>query len=145
MNAINTHRNQKLTNEMNMEINDMFKILSADYHYQYFPSDKLLTALKALGMHPSAANIIRSKQTEPVDLKELNKIISEHVEGLSHCQAELYEAFRIFDKDDHGYIDPLELKRVFTKITESLTDTEIEDQVLLASRLLLLIVHYAFL
>ena len=131
MNAISAHRNQKLTNEMNIEINEMFKILSTDYHYQYFPAEKLLTALKALGMQPSTANILRSKQTEPIDLKELDRIVVDHIESVSYCNAELYEAFRIFDKDDHGYIDPLELKRVFTKITESLTDTEIEDQVFL--------------
>lgn len=39
------------------------------------------------------------------------------------------EAFSIFDKDGNGYLDAIELKRVFTKLGENLTDLEMEDQV----------------
>ena len=34
----------------------------------------------------------------------------------------------VFDKDRNGYLDPIEMKRVFTKIGEVITDNEVEDQ-----------------
>ena len=41
----------------------------------------------------------------------------------------MQESFCIFDKDKNGSLDAIELKRVFTKLGESLTDKEMEDQI----------------
>jgi Ca2+-binding EF-hand superfamily protein len=128
-NGMITSKHPKMTNEMYMEVLDIFKTLSEDFHFEYFPADKIPLALKSMGLDPpNDATIARSLQTETVDMKEWAKIVAEHLDGSSWCAAEMAEAFGIFDKDGNGYLDPIELKRVFTKLGESLTDAEMEDQ-----------------
>ena len=120
-----------MTNEMYMEVFDVFKTLSEEFHFEHFPADKLPLALKSMGLDPpndSAA--LRSIQTETIDMKEFCKIVAEHLDNSNWCAAEMQEAFTIFDKDGNGYLDPIELKRVFTKLGENLTDLEMEDQVI---------------
>lgn len=50
------------------------------------------------------------------------------MEKATWIQAELKEAFSIFDKDGNGYLDAVEIRRVLTKLGEEITDIEIEDQ-----------------
>lgn len=40
---------------------------------------------------------------------------------------EYKEAFKVFDKDGNGYIEPAELKQVMQSLGETLTDADIED------------------
>lgn len=122
-------KHPKMTNELYMEVLDIFKTLSEHNGYEYFEPSKLGISLKALGfdtMNDHAIN--RSNQQEFIDMKEFCKIVADHLDNSSWCASEMSEAFLIFDKDGNGYLDPIELKRVFTKLGESLTDTEMEDQ-----------------
>jgi len=118
-----------LTNEMQQFVVDIFKSMSEDYHHEYIPANQMLLALKAIGIEfPHENTIQRSQQTETIDLKEFIKIITEHLGTAGWCAAEMNEAFSIFDKDDNGYLDTVELKRVFTKMGERLSDSEMIDQ-----------------
>jgi Ca2+-binding EF-hand superfamily protein len=118
-----------MTNEMQQFVVDIFKQLSEEYFHEHFPADKIPLALKAIGIDfPHESTLARSQQTETVDLKEFIKIVSEHLDTAGWCAAEMNEAFSIFDKDDNGYLDTVELKRVFTKMGENLTDSEMTDQ-----------------
>ena len=111
---------------MYMEVLDIFKTLSEDHHFEFFPADKIPLALRAMGLDPPMDSATaRSMQSETVDMKEFCKIVAEHLDGSSWCAAEMAEAFAIFDKDGNGFLDPIELKRVFTKLGENLTDLEI--------------------
>lgn len=49
--------------------------------------------------------------------------------SIGWCANEILESYHVFDNYDHGYIDAAELKRVFAKLGEKLTDEEIKDQV----------------
>lgn len=44
-------------------------------------------------------------------------------------EEEMYHAFKVFDKNDDGFITFDELKRVMCSIGERLTDEEIEDMI----------------
>ena len=44
-------------------------------------------------------------------------------------EEEIREAFRVFDKDDNGYISAAELKHVMTNLGEKLTDDEVNDMI----------------
>ena len=41
---------------------------------------------------------------------------------------EMNECFRLFDVDGNGYVEPKEIRKAFTKIGETLADSEAEDQ-----------------
>ena len=44
-------------------------------------------------------------------------------------EEEIREAFRVFDKDDNGYISAAELKHVMTNLGEKLKDDEVNDMI----------------
>lgn len=66
--------------------------------------------------------------SEGVDLDKFIEVIILCMKTPNWAANEMLEAFRVFDKDDSGYIDPNELRRVFTRIGENLLETELEDQ-----------------
>ena len=84
-----TSKHPKMTNELYMEVLDIFKTLSEDYHYEHFPADKLSVALKALGFDVmNDATMVRAVQTETVDMKEFCKIVADHLDNSAWCAAE---------------------------------------------------------
>ena len=94
------------------------------------PSSKAELALKSLGMAPMSDEV-RTALTEmgsDVDIEMFIKLVCLSMQSPTWANNEMIEAYRMFDKDCNGYIDPSELRRVFTKIGEHLDITEVEDQ-----------------
>jgi hypothetical protein len=44
-------------------------------------------------------------------------------------EAELKDAFKVFDKDDNGFISAAELRHVMTNLGEKLTDDEVDEMI----------------
>jgi Ca2+-binding EF-hand superfamily protein len=44
-------------------------------------------------------------------------------------EEEIREAFRVFDKDENGYISAAELRHVMTNLGEKLTDEEVDEMI----------------
>jgi len=128
---MNTSKHHAMTNELYTEVLEIYKTLSEPFHFENFPASKLPVALKALGIEPPNENTEkRAQEMEPIELKEFLRIIADdYLESMSWMQSSMVKAFNVFDKDDNGYVDPGELRRVFTKLGEHLTDVELEDQV----------------
>ena len=128
---MNTSKHHKLTNEVYTEILDVYKTLSEQYQFEYFSPNKLVIGLKALGMEPpTEATIIRAQDSEGIALKEFLKIITEeYIESSGWISKSMADAFAVFDKGGCGFVDPEECKRLFTKIGETCTDEDIDDQV----------------
>lgn len=96
------------------------------------PIEKIPLGLQALGL-----DIIKSGYEELIagrNLIEFDMFVSilEIAESEYHAstymQEEIQEMFDTFDKDRSGGLDASELKRVFAKIGEKMTDKELEDQ-----------------
>ena len=47
----------------------------------------------------------------------------------THSDAEIREAFSLFDKDSNGYITGDELKEIMAVLGEDLSDKEVEDMI----------------
>lgn len=47
----------------------------------------------------------------------------------SDTEEELREAFRVFDKDENGYISAAELHHVMTNLGEKLTEEEVDEMI----------------
>ena len=44
-------------------------------------------------------------------------------------EEEIREAFKVFDRDDNGFISAAELRHVMTSIGEKLTDEEVDEMI----------------
>lgn len=117
---------QTLTKEMTVELEETFNTLAdatGKVSYQ-----KLPLALRALGMTLNESNEAAGFQQEDVTIDKFLQIVTDCMKHPNWAANEMNESFALFDKDNNGFIEPPELKRVFTKLGEKLTDAELEDQ-----------------
>ena len=47
----------------------------------------------------------------------------------SPSEKDIYDAFRVFDKDGNGFISPAELRYVMTKMGQVITDEEVDQMI----------------
>ena len=74
-------------------------------------------------------SLVRIKENEILEENEyLGLIYNVMSNTTTWCAAETTEAYTVFDYDKSGYLDPSEIKRVFTQLREDLSLSEIEDQ-----------------
>ncbi|ALC46953.1 And [Drosophila busckii] len=97
-------------------------------------STELGTLMKSLGQNPTEAelkdlvNEVDVNGDGLIDFSEFCTLMNKHSsEGDS--DEELREAFKIFDKDEDGFISPAELRFVMVNLGEKLTDEEIDDMI----------------
>ncbi|KAK8532086.1 hypothetical protein V6N12_053535 [Hibiscus sabdariffa] len=76
--------------------------------------EELAVAIKSLDHDPTA--------------EELRNMINE-VDTDAEGEEELKEAFRVFDRDQDGYISPYELRQGMINIGETLTDEELDQMI----------------
>jgi Ca2+-binding EF-hand superfamily protein len=117
---------QTLTKEMTVELEETFAMM-ADASGK-MPYQKLPLALKALGMAMNESNEIANSQQDDITVDRFLQIVTDCMRHPNWAANEMNESFALFDKDNNGLIEPSELRRVFTKLGEKLTETELEDQ-----------------
>mmetsp|Transcript_9789 Transcript_9789/g.16149 ORF Transcript_9789/g.16149 Transcript_9789/m.16149 type:complete len:175 (-) Transcript_9789:785-1309(-) len=119
---------QNLTKEMLTELEETFGML-ADSNGK-MSHQKLPLALKALGMtmHETGIDAGNFQSTEDLTIDKFLQIVHDCMKHPNWAANEMNESFALFDRDKNGYVEPSELHKVFTKINENLTDTELEDQ-----------------
>lgn len=124
--TVNDSLKANLTPEMYAELEETF-ILASDSGHSHIPFARLPLALKALGMNFNEIDTTRI----PADGITFEKFVELALLCLKHpnwAANEMHEIFVLFDKDQSGNIDPNELRRVFTRYGENLTEVELEDQ-----------------
>jgi len=120
---------QYFSKEMYDEINNTFITLDQN-KTGVITSRQLHLALKAFGIveNKDLMSKVMSESAEFLDKDEFMQIFVALMQHPQWAYHEMQEAFYVFDKDKNGYLDPVEMKRVFTKIGEVVTDNEVEDQ-----------------
>jgi Ca2+-binding EF-hand superfamily protein len=92
--------------------------------------NKLTLCLQALGMEYTDTINVHVEGLTRIDLEAFIQIVCLCIEQQPTWGVqEAGEVFNLFDRDGGGTLDRLELKRVLTKIGETINDTEIADQV----------------
>jgi calmodulin len=118
---------QNLTKEMFVELEETFKMVADSTGKM--PLNKLGLALKAIGMSFNETPEDFSKyQSEGIDMDKFIQVTLDCMKHPNWAANEMSESFSLFDKDGNGFVDPSELRRVFARVGENLTEVELEDQ-----------------
>ncbi|KAK9950192.1 hypothetical protein M0R45_005693 [Rubus argutus] len=71
-----------------------------------------------------------TKELGTVSYEELVRLMrADKIKGTDDSEEELKEAFRVFDKDENGFISTAELRHVFSNLGEKFTDEEIDEMI----------------
>ncbi|EDW16096.1 hypothetical protein AWZ03_004805 [Drosophila navojoa] len=90
--------------------------------------------MRSLGQNPTDAelrdlvNEVDTTGNGSIEFVEFCNLMSKQSVD-SDADEELREAFKIFDKDEDGFISPAELRFVMVNLGEKLTDEEIDDMI----------------
>ncbi|CAN0829544.1 CAM5 [Linum grandiflorum] len=122
-----------LANDQILEFHEAFCLLDKDGDGR-ITIQELGTALRSLGIHPSDRELNAMINQVDVDGKgsigfdEFLSLMASKVKE-NEADQELRDAFRVFDKDQDGFISPNELRHVMMNVVERVTDEELEQMV----------------
>lgn len=96
-------------------------------------TSELGNVMRTLGQNPTEAELqymINEVDTDgngSIEFDEFLKMMAGMAKSPIDEERELWEAFRVFDKDDNGFVSLEELKFVLTNLGEKLTDAEMTE------------------
>ncbi|EOY11087.1 hypothetical protein QUC31_009676 [Theobroma cacao] len=122
-----------LTEEQIAEFQEAFFLFDKDGD-GCITMEELAIAIKSLDENPTEEelqNMINEVDTDGNGTIEFGEFLNLMARKMKEAEAEeeLKEAFRVFDKDQDGYISPFELRQVMINLGEKLTDEEIEQMI----------------
>ncbi|KAJ8760747.1 hypothetical protein K2173_017887 [Erythroxylum novogranatense] len=122
-----------LTEDQIFEFREAFCLLDKDGD-GCITLEELGVALKSLGQHPTEDELqimISEVDVDGNGTIEFGEFINlmERKMKESEAEEELTEVFRVFDKDQDGYISPTELRHVMISLGEKLTEEELEQMI----------------
>jgi calmodulin len=119
-----------LTEEQIAEFREAFSLFDRDGDGS-ITTKELATVIRSLGQNPTEAEIqdmINEVDTDgngTIDFREFLDLMAHKIKDLDSDE-ELREAFKVFDKDQNGYISAAELRHVMINLGEKLTEEEVE-------------------
>nr|ABK21927.1 unknown [Picea sitchensis] len=119
-----------LTEEQIAEFREAFSLFDRDGDGS-ITTKELSTVIRSLGQNPTEAEIqdmINEVDTDgngTIDFREFLDLMAHKIKDLDSDE-ELREAFKVFDKDQNGYISAAELRHVMINLGEKLTEEEVE-------------------
>ncbi|KAH6637099.1 hypothetical protein F5144DRAFT_629048 [Chaetomium tenue] len=128
----------KLSADQIAQYREVFQIFDKDATGD-ITADELGEVMRELGLNPSDAEL--NDLVSEADLNsdgvisfdEFLALMSQSVRELD-TEQELYNAFKVFDKDGSGTISSDELRNVLKSLGEDLTDEEVDEMIKLADR-----------
>ncbi|KAK9360274.1 hypothetical protein V1504DRAFT_455471 [Lipomyces starkeyi] len=120
----------QLTEEQINEFKEAFSLFDKNNDGQ-ITTKELGTVMRSLGQNPSEAeladmiNEVDVDNDGTIDFPEFLTMMARKMKD-TDSEEEIKEAFRVFDRDNNGYISSTELRHVMTSIGERLTDEEVD-------------------
>ncbi|EDW74546.1 uncharacterized protein Dwil_GK19414 [Drosophila willistoni] len=114
-------------------ITEAFRILQKDSEGSV-TTRELATVMRSLGCHPSEGelqsmiNEVDYDGNGSIEIEEFTAMILRKLRATNN-EDELREAFRIYDRDNNGFIHPGELKYVLTALGVKISDEEVDEMI----------------
>ncbi|EDW32553.1 GL11701 [Drosophila persimilis] len=124
---------EDLTDEENKFIEDAFAVMDKESDGSV-TAKELAVLMRSLGRSPTdnelqaMINEVDADGNGSIELEEFASMIIRKMHDTNH-EDELRDAFRVFDKENNGYITSSELKVVLTALGMKLPDDEIEEMI----------------
>ncbi|PIA45097.1 hypothetical protein AQUCO_01700557v1 [Aquilegia coerulea] len=122
-----------LTEEQIIEFEEAFHLFDKDGD-GCITIDELATVIRSLDQNPTEEELLDMINEVDVDGNgtiEFEEFLNLMAKKMKETDAdeELKEAFKVFDKDQNGYISATELRHVMINLGEKLTDEEVEQMI----------------
>ncbi|KAJ1686736.1 hypothetical protein LUZ63_018126 [Rhynchospora breviuscula] len=124
---------EHLSHEQIAEFKEAFSLFDKDGDGT-ITTRELGTVMRALSQNPTEAELqemikeVDADGSGTVDFNEFLTLMAHKLKD-KESEDELREAFRVFDKDQNGFISGAELRHVMTNLGEKLTDEEVQEMV----------------
>ncbi|XP_059658121.1 calmodulin-2-like isoform X2 [Cornus florida] len=124
----------QLTNTQIKEFSEAFSLFDKDGD-GWITTNEIGTVMRALGGNPTEAelkdmiNEVDADGSGTIDRQEFLDLMARRLKADPKTEGDLREAFRVFDKDESGFITADELRHVMTSLGEKLTDEEVNEMI----------------
>nr|AAV73912.1 calmodulin-like protein [Pinctada fucata] len=124
---------EDLTEEQIAEFREAFHLFDKDGSGS-ISAEELGTVMRSLGQNPNEQELqdlveeIDTDGNGEVDFNEFLAMMAKKMKD-TDSEEEIREAFRVFDRDDKGFITASELKHIMTTLGEKMDDEEAEEMV----------------
>ncbi|CAM1311893.1 Uncharacterised protein g5829 [Pycnogonum litorale] len=122
-----------LSEEQVAEFREAFMLFDKDEDGR-ITSAELGVVMRSLGQRPTEnelrdmVNEVDTDGNGTIEFNEFLQMMSKKMKDTDN-EEELKEAFRVFDKNNDGFISASELRHVMTNLGEKLTDEEVEEMI----------------
>jgi calmodulin len=122
-----------LTEEQVAEFKEAFELFDKDGD-GFIQTKQLGTVMRSLGQNPTEAELIDMINEVDadgkgiIDFPEFLSLMSCKMHDVD-VEEELIECFKVFDRDNNGFISAAELRHVMCGLGEKITDEEIDEMV----------------
>merc|ERR1711971_267382 len=125
---------QQLTEEQISDFKEVFSLIDKNADGA-ITIKELGSAMRSMGQSPTEEEL--QEMIEEVDLNgngtiEFSEFLSKMAGKMAFSpisEKEIYDAFRVFDKDGNGFISPAELRYVMSKMGQVITDDEVDQMI----------------
>ena len=124
---------QQLTEEQVAEFKEVFSLIDKNADGA-ITIKELGAVMQSMGQSPTEEEL--QEMIDEVDANgngtiEFSEFLDKMAGKMAYSPSEkdIYDAFRVFDKDSNGFISPAELRYVMTKMGQELTDEEVDQMI----------------
>ncbi|KAM5556195.1 calmodulin [Rosa sericea] len=123
----------QLSPDQKSEFKEAFSLFDKDGDGS-ITTKELGTVMRSLGQNPTEEelqdmiNQVDADGSGTIECQEFLDLMAKKIKG-TDSDEQLKEAFRVFDKDQNGFISAAELRHVLTNLGEKLTDEELGEMV----------------
>ncbi|KAG5357677.1 Calmodulin [Yarrowia sp. C11] len=120
----------QLTEDQVAEFREAFSLFDKNNDGK-ITTKELGTVMRSLGQNPSESeladmiNEVDANNDGTIDFAEFLTMMARKMKD-TDSEEEIREAFKVFDRDNNGFISSQELRHVMTSIGEKLTDEEVD-------------------